>query len=213
MIDTILFDVDGTLLDTEYVMTESLSRALKKVSNLNVPLENLEFILGIPGVEAVKRFSKSNEEKDQILRVWNQYVKELSSQVQLFDGVVDLLNHLKLKGLRLGIVTSKTKKEMITEFNKFKINNYFEVIITASDTERHKPFPDPILKAIEVLGSTSDKTIYLGDSVYDMRSSNESNVLFALAAWGAKDNEAFESVSFVLHKPEDLIKLIEAQGW
>lgn len=66
MIKTVLFDVDGTILDTEFVMIKSLQKTLKEEKNLDVPEENLEYILGIPGKKAIERYSSSGEEVDKL---------------------------------------------------------------------------------------------------------------------------------------------------
>ena len=132
MIKTVLFDVDGTILDTEFVMIKSLQKTLKEEKNLDVPEEN--------------------------------------------------------------------------EFEHFGLSKLFDISVTASDTTKHKPNPEPILYALNKLGSLPEETIYIGDSIYDMHSSQSAGAKFALAKWGAKENPLFSSADIRLETPLEILQ-------
>lgn len=104
--------------------------------------------------------------------------------VQIFPGIIDLLEGLREKGLLLAIVTSKNKSEFVDEVTPFGLNSYFQAVITASDTLKHKPNPEPVLKGLDELQVLAEQAIYVGDVVYDLRSGKASGTKFALATWG-----------------------------
>lgn len=208
MFETILFDVDGTIIDTEYVMTRSLQKTLKEEQNKEVSIEELHFILGIPGKEALKKYASSADEIEYLLKQWGKNILSFSHHASVFPDMKDVFKKLQDAGARMGLVTSKTKKEMENEFDHFNLNDFFKVIVTASDTDLHKPNPDPVLKAMESLDADKSETIYIGDSVYDMQSAKASGVKFGLAKWGALDLEAFSEADYIFETPIDVLKLL-----
>lgn len=209
MIKTILFDVDGTIIDTEYVMTRSLQKTLLEELGKKISVQELYYILGIPGKEAIKKFSKNEKEAGYLLSKWGENVLLLASHVHVFPRIEETLQALHSKGIQLGIVTSKTKEEIKNEFDLFNLNQYFNLQITASDTKLHKPFPDPIQKAIEKLDITKEETIYIGDSLYDMQSAKACGITFGLAKWGVRNIEQFQSADIIFSSPQELFKLFE----
>lgn len=207
MFKTILFDVDGTIIDTQYVMTRSLQKTLLEEKQLEVPLEDLHFILGIPGREAIKKFSENDTELETLLTKWNNNILLFSEYATLFPNVEKVIKDLYAQGIELGVVTSKTQEEMKNEFDSFGLTQYFKVQVTASDTDLHKPNPDPIQKALDELGADKKETVYVGDSLYDMKSAKSCGVSFAVAQWGAVESSAFTDIDFSLVTPKDVLTL------
>lgn len=209
MIDTILFDVDGTILDTEYVMIRSLQLTLKKLKGTEVPVDELNYILGIPGKKAIERYVEDEQEEKEMLKEWNENVRRLNHHTHVFEGVRESIKELKSKGFVLGIVTSKTRDEMNNEFKQFALDQYFNCIVTASDTTNHKPHPEPITKALKLLNKSPEKAVYIGDSIYDMRCAQQNHVLFALAKWGAVPNDIFSEADLILEQPSNLLSFLQ----
>lgn len=209
MIKTILFDVYGTIIDTEYVMTHSLQKTLREELDKEIPIKELHYILGIPGRDAIKKFVNTEEEEETLLSKWGENVLLLADNAQVFPHIEETLQILHVKEIQLGLVTSKTKEEMKNEFDRFDLNQYFDIQITASDTNLHKPFPDPIQKAIDELNVKKEETIYIGDSLYDMQSAKACGVTFGLAKWGAQNIENFQNVNIVIDSPQEILDLLE----
>lgn len=208
MFKTLLFDVDGTLIDTAYVMTHSLQKTLQEEKQQSVAIEDLDYILGIPGRAALEKFTTDATELEKLLAAWNKNVLLYAEHVSVYPEIEATLKKLKNAGIKMGIVTSKTSNEMKTEFDIFNLNHYFDVFITASDTENHKPHPAPIQKAVDLLAVEKAETIYIGDSLYDMKSAKACGVKFAVANWGALDLALFTEADYFLESPTDLLKLI-----
>lgn len=208
MTKTILFDIDGTLVDTEKTIIKSWQKTLKDTLNVEPEAEDLFYVLGIPGTKAVERYAKDPTQAKELLDLWEVNDHKMFHYAKLFDGITDMLQQLTDAGIRLGVVTSRTDSELKRVFDTFPIKQYFDIAITASMTKLHKPNPDPILKALSSLDIHPDDTLYIGDSIYDMQCAHQSQVQFALASWGAKDNPEFAKIDYRLNQPLDLVELV-----
>ena len=196
----IVFDVDGTLINTEYAVLHSLKDVLLEVTGKNYDVADLTFALGITGETTLKRLNIANVAF--VNDLWNKYLDKYRDKVCVFDGIKELLNKLK-PFYGIGIVTSKTTTEFKNDFSYFGLDEYFNIIICADDTEKHKPNPEPLLKYMELSKTNNDDILYIGDSTYDMQCANSANVKFAFAKWGNKYQTL--NADFVLEKPSDLL--------
>lgn len=200
-----IFDVDGTILDTEKVILQSFQNVLKEEGK-EYPLEELRFALGIPGKESLRRLQIMDV--DRVHAKWSQTELAFSQEVPLFNGVKDIIELLSESPIRMGIVTSKTKQALEEGFERFGMGRFFECTICVNDTKHHKPHPEPLLVCLERMNAAQHEAIYIGDSIYDMQCAQRAGVKFALALWGAKKTEGFESADFLLHEPKDLLEII-----
>ncbi|WP_139194405.1 HAD family hydrolase [Bacillus sp. MUM 13] len=206
MFQYVIFDVDGTILDTEKAILKSLQKVLKEEGK-DYQLEDLRFALGIPGKETLRRLNVMDVER--VHPKWSETVLEFSHEVNVFQDLENVIKTLSESPVRTGIVTSKTKQELIDEFEPYGLSSFFAYTITASDTEKHKPHPEPLLACLDGLNANQDETVYIGDSIYDMQCAKSAGVKFALALWGAKTSEGFDSADFVLKEPKDILQLIK----
>ena len=126
----------------------------------------------------------SPEQIFQIYPRWEQYEQEYQYTAYLYEGIVPLLDSLKKKGCVLGIITSKTMPQYTSSFLPFQISEYFQTVITADDTVRHKPDPEPMLAYMERTGVCPRQILYIGDSIYDMQCAAQAGVDSCLALWG-----------------------------
>lgn len=199
----IVFDIDGTLIDTEYAVLHSLQDTLIAVTGINREINELTFALGIPGKNALKKLNVPERSISLILGHWEKCMSNYSNTVCVFQGISELLDALVQYGCELGIVTSKTREEFKQDFEPFDISKYFTTIICADDTVEHKPDPDPLFKYMEVSNANNNEMIYIGDSVYDWECAKSAKVDFALAGWGSLSREI--KADYYLEKPDDLL--------
>lgn len=210
MIDTIIFDVDGTLVDTEHVVITSLQKTLKEeLDHIVEDEKELVFALGIPGQKTLERYLDSKEEIIEVHKKWAANESALAHHAEVFEGIETVLKSLTEQGYKLGIVTSKTAEAMESDFDPLGLSHYFKATVTASDTEKHKPNPDPLLKAYDLLDAKPENSIYIGDSIYDLRSAQSSGAKFGLAEWGAHDYDEFKKSDYTFAQPEDLVSFFE----
>ena len=178
----VVFDLDGTLLDSETVILTTFRNVLRKVTGRSYKLSELKFSWGIPTEDAARRLGVFDI--GQVQRCWNEEIMRHSDEIRPFPGTEEMLRQLRDDGVRLGIVTSKDRYELELAFPQA---HYFEpeLIVTADQTARHKPDPKPLLELLRRAGIRPEQALYIGDTIHDARCAAGAGVAFGLAAWGA----------------------------
>ncbi|ROR21946.1 HAD superfamily hydrolase (TIGR01549 family) [Mobilisporobacter senegalensis] len=202
----LIFDIDGTLLDTESCVLISLQHTLYRATGKMYKKEDLYFALGIPGEDALKQLGIPNVK--YVMNIWEEYYKQYSFMTKNFPGMYETLDKLNSKNITLGIVTSKTRKEYKNDFEPHPFSNFFPISICADDTLLHKPNPEPLLSALEKLKVNPYEAIYIGDSCYDMECAKKANVAGALALWGCRLPDNI-SATWKLTSPPDIFSILE----
>lgn len=183
----IVFDIDGTLIDTEYAVLKSFQDTLLEITGERKEMDDLRFCLGITGEDSLKILQI--EDIPGAMKLWVEKLYDEKLEKQVFDGIVDLLKALKEADYQLGIVTSKERAQFYRDQTCLSIADYFDVIVCAEDTEEHKPTAAPLLKYMELAGAEDkSEVLYLGDSKYDKECAGNAGVDFALAVWGCGGN-------------------------
>lgn len=205
MFDCIIFDVDGTLIDTEFMVKKALQKLLLEEINREPSWNELDFILGIPGEATLSQFGITDTYRAS--RRWNGYMIEHKQSVKVYANIEETLKHLKASKAGTGLVTSKNKIELNDDFVPFGLMPYFDFYVSASDTARHKPFPDPLLKFLEISGFEPNQVIYIGDTIYDQQAARAAGISFGLALWGTKTPDTIQA-DYKLKAPLDVLSLI-----
>lgn len=208
MYKTILFDIDGTLLDSEKNLLTAFQSALRDVLHLSRSLTELEAVIGLHEIKAAALFTKNPEEQNRIIRLWTEYVKNSPAPPPLFPQAVQTLLELRDRQAVTGIVTSKTAEHMKHDFNKHQINDLFDVLITSDQTSHPKPHPEPLELALQKTGSSKDACLYVGDTYSDLLCAKNCGVSFALALWGAKDDPRLGDADYKLRQFSDLLAFV-----
>lgn len=203
----IVFDVDGTLLDTEKSNIHSLQKLMLQETGRRLEYEECYFCLGITGEETLRRLGVTDIPEK--LKRWLEILDDYMYEDQLFDGIETLLKNLHDRGYQLGVVTSRVNAYYYGDMEKRSIFPYLQTHITADDTQEHKPSAAPLLKYMERTGAKPDTVLYVGDSIYDSQCAQNAGVDFALAGWGTV-NPAIPG-NFVADQPDVLEKWIENQ--
>lgn len=177
-----MFDLDGTLVDSLPLLKEVYYRVF---ADLGLPWGSGEVYhwIGRPLVDIARHFAAGREE-EFIGRYHHHYYREYDRRVRLFPGTAEMLRRLKGKSLALGIVTSKGRTSAWHTVRQMGLEEYMDVVITAHDVERHKPLPDPVLKALEVLAVAAAEAVYVGDSPYDVQAGRAAGVKTLGVTWG-----------------------------
>lgn len=197
----IVFDVDGTLIDSVYCGLHSLQDTVLMLTGETMPLEELTFSLGIPGTDTMRQLGI--RDIPSALELWNRNTRQYEDTITVFDGIVELLERLSEAGVELGIVTSETRAEYDHDFCRFDIARRFTTTICAEDAGAHKPEPAPLLKYLELTGAAREQVLYVGDSVHDSKCAQRARIDFALAGWGSRDQTI--RAKHYLNVPSDLL--------
>lgn len=205
MYKTFIFDIDGTLIDTEEAVLGSLQKMLKVHYNRDVEQHDLEFVLGIPGASSLPQLGVMDIELGN--HYWNEYMKDYRHTIQVYEGIQQLLTTLKEKSIATGVVTSKTYQEYQSDFVPFGLAHVLDYIVCADDTELHKPHPDPLLKFLHSSESIAETSIYIGDTIYDYECARDAGMDFGLALWGCKHPERIPA-KYKFEHPKEILSLI-----
>lgn len=202
----IVFDVDGTLIDTEYAVLTSLQETIFQLQKRKLHIDELDFTLGIPGEVTLEKLGVKDTQAGNFL--WNENLKKYYSSVTIFDGIKSTIKELKRRAYKIGIITSKNKEEYKNDFLPFEISEYFDYVICADDSIYHKPNPAPMNAYLELTGAKKEDVLYIGDSIYDMQCALEAGVHCALALWGCHSVQHIKA-TYYLNQPYEIINLFD----
>ncbi|NDV68666.1 HAD family hydrolase [Dysgonomonas sp. 25] len=200
----IVFDIDGTMLDTEHVLLDVLQQVIFELQGRRVEQSELLFTSGIPGDVALRKLGF--EDVAAVNDLWNERFKQHFHAVRLFDGIEAVLQKLQEASVTLGIITSKTHAEYEHDFLPFSLAKYFTTVICVSDVDHPKPSPDSMLKYMELTGANPREILYIGDTQYDMQCAKGAGADFALALWDAASR--YEGADYYLSQPEEIVALL-----
>ncbi len=204
----VLFDLDGTVIDTGAIILASMRHAAETVIGGEYTDEQLMAAVGGPGLEAQMR-ALDPERVDELVRVYRAHNEPLHETISIFEGMPTVLDELKDRGHRLGIVTAKRRSTVDLAFAQIPIEHLFETVVGGDETERHKPDPQPLQLALERLGATPDQAAYVGDSPFDMQAAKAAGCFAIGVSWGRIHTaEKLESADVVIHHAGELLGLV-----
>lgn len=211
MIKAILFDLDGTLLNTNQLIYNSFNYILNDVLKVNVSSEEINKTFGKPLTSTFMEYSNEDYSVQELIELYRKYnLDNHDSMCKAFDGVEDMLMELKKRSLKTAIVTSKLRP---TAERGLRLNNlleYFDVIISPEDTKKHKPNAEPALKACELLHIEPSETIMVGDSSYDLLCGKAAGCYTCGVYYTAIDINVLLDVkpTYMIHSPMDILDII-----
>ncbi|HUQ84120.1 MAG TPA: HAD-IA family hydrolase [Gemmatimonadaceae bacterium] len=186
----ILFDLDGTLIDTIELIVSSALHAFEGWPGA-VPTEE-EWIRGIgtPLVEQLRGYASDEADVAVLLERYRAYQHIHHDRLtRCYDGVPDVVARLAGRGYPMAIVTSKASYVAKQSLEWVRLASYFPVVIGYDETTRHKPDPEPVLVALERVGATANRAAFVGDSPHDIRAGNAAGVVTIAATWGPFSRE------------------------
>lgn len=201
----IIFDVDGTLINTTSANLLSLQEALILDGKREYTFNELMAYDGLPGKNTLEIIGVSDIE--MVHKKWLQLTEHRKYMFEVYYGIHATLKTLKSSGANLSIVTSRNNMEVLSDMTLNGLISLFDIIVTSDLTEKHKPNPDPLLYAIEKGQYLPSETLYVGDSVYDFQAACSANIAFAKALWGLKTFE-IRPQDYALKQPMDLLKIL-----
>jgi pyrophosphatase PpaX len=180
----VLFDLDGTLIDSGPIILASMQHATRTVLGREIAYEELAATVGGQGLVSQMR-ALDPERVDELVQVYKQHNDPLHETLEAFDDLLDVLPRLRAGGRRLGIVTAKRHRTVRLALDRFpELAEQFEVVVGYEDTERHKPAPDPVLAALERLGAEPAAAAYVGDSPFDVQAAKAAGAFAVAVGWG-----------------------------
>jgi pyrophosphatase PpaX len=180
----VLFDLDGTVIDSGPMILASMQHAAKTVLGKDIPEPVLAAAVGGPGLTAQMR-ALDPARVDELVEAYRLHNEPLHDELEAFWEVAEVLPRLRQEGRRLGIVTAKRHATVQLAFDRLpELQENFDVVIAAEDTERHKPDPAPIFAALDRLDAEAEEAAYVGDSPFDIRAAKAAGVHAIAVTWG-----------------------------
>jgi pyrophosphatase PpaX len=183
----VLFDFDGTVVDSGRMILASFRHATKTVLDRDLSDAELLAAVGTPLREQMRLFDA--ERVDELVEVYRAHNEPLHEALEACDGMLDVLRRLKGQGRKLGVVTAKRGSTLDLAFAVLPLRAYFDAVVSAEEVERHKPAPDPILLALERLGARPEEAAYVGDSPFDVVAARAAGVFAVAVTWGGIHSE------------------------
>jgi pyrophosphatase PpaX len=207
---TVLFDLDGTLIDSGAMILASFRHATRTVLAREIPDEELVAACGGSTIHEQMR-SFDAERVHELVRVYREHNEPLHSDLEAFDGVEHVLEQLSAQGRRLGVVTAKRRRTLGLAFAVLPLERFFAATVTADDVERPKPHPEPVLLALERLGSRPEEAAFVGDSPFDMEAGKAAGLFAVAVSWGRLHSEERlrgAGADVVVHHPGELLDVL-----
>jgi len=179
----VLFDLDGTVIDSGAIILASMRHAAREVLGVEVPDEQLMAAVGGPGLEAQMQ-ALSLDRADELVTVYRAHNEPLHDELICCAGMDEVLVQLKDEGRRLGIVTAKRRQTVELAFARIPIEHLFETVVGGDETKKHKPDPAPLLLALERLGAAPDDAVYVGDAPFDVKAAKAAGLYSVGVSWG-----------------------------
>ena len=211
--DTAIFDLDGTLLNTLEDLTDSVNFAL---SLYDFPCKKMEDVRSFAGngvarlIELAIPNGRNNPQYKKCLADFRlHYSENMQNKTDAYDGIRELLGQLARGNFKIAIVSNKFDAA-VKELNQIYFKEYIKLAIGESESILKKPAPDMLFKAIEQLGTTANKTVYIGDSEVDVRTAKNSDVTSIGVTWGFRNREILEQegADYIIDRPEELLKIV-----
>lgn len=213
--DTIIFDLDGTLLNTLEDLTDSVNYAMEK---FGFPVHTIEEIRSFVGNGAPKLIERSipqgteNPSYEAVLAAFKEhYAAHCEDKTKPYEGVMELLAQLKEKGCRMAVVSNKFDGAVKRLCKKY-FGSYLETAIGESADVKRKPAPDTVYRALHELSCDGSRAVYVGDSEVDIQTARNASLPCISVTWGFRTEEQLKAAGaeekFMLSSPLGLLPLL-----
>ncbi|KGR80007.1 pyrophosphatase PpaX [Ureibacillus manganicus] len=210
MVKALLFDFDGTLLNTNDLIIQTFMHVLEERFPGQYKPEDCLRFMGPSLVETFKELTP--DEVDEMVgkyRKWNlEHHDELVTE---FDGVIETLEELQALGIRLAIVSTKRRDTIKRGLDLMGASHFFEFLVGIEDVKNVKPDPEPVLLAIEKLGVEKEDVIMIGDNHHDILAGKNADVKTAGVAWSIKGEDYLKQFhpDYILQHMSDLLPIVK----
>ena len=214
-IRTVLFDLDGTLIDSVRLILDSYHHTL--ASHGLPPRTDEEWLRGV-GTPLSVQFAEWSDDQatlEALIATYREYnLKHHDRMVTVYPGVVDAVRAIRDSGIATGLVTSKNRLGALRGLTLARLEAMMDVLVCADEVTNPKPHPEPVEKAVALLGADPATTVYVGDSIHDMHSGRAAGVQTAAVLWGPFGRSHLEGArpDYWVERPEQLVALVNGEG-
>ena len=210
----VIFDLDGTLLNTLEDLTDAVNYALEKHGFTTHSVDDIRKFLG-NGVRALMELAVPGGAESHAFEETFQDFKEYYSvnchnKTKPYDDIIELLQALLERGYKVAIVSNKMD-EAVKELREVYFNDLIKVAIGESENVRKKPAPDTVNEALKQLGCTAEESIYVGDSEVDIETAANAGMICVSCLWGFRDEAWLKEngATYIIDEPMNILKLLD----
>jgi pyrophosphatase PpaX len=216
-INTILFDFDGTVMNTNQVIINSWQHTFRTLTGAERPVEDIIATFGEILHDTVARFFP-DVPVEEAVEVYRSYHRDnFGPMISVFPGVRELLEALKARGYTLAIVTSRLPATTAEGLEKYGLSGHFDLVVTCADCKKFKPDPEPALIALEKLGKKPEEAIMVGDTLNDILCARRAGVRSVLVGWAVAVPEGrlsgTDAPDYRIEKAGDLLDILDAASY
>jgi pyrophosphatase PpaX len=212
-IDTLLFDLDGTLINTNELIIASFLHTLEQYKPGEYTREHAIEFIGPPLKDSFESVDPTRvDEMIQTYRTFNHAKHD--ELVTEYEGVYETVERLHKEGYKLAIVTTKIRKTALMGLKLTGLDQFFDVVIGLDDVEKAKPDPEPLEKALNALGSSKESAMMIGDSHFDVLAGKNLGIPTAVVGWSIKGEEKIQTfeADYILSNMRDLLAIIGVEN-
>ncbi|MCP3775808.1 pyrophosphatase PpaX [Paenibacillus sp. MZ04-78.2] len=214
MIQTVLFDLDGTIVDTNELIIQSFLHTFEGITAEPVTREHIVPNMGRPLIEQMVFFS-GREQVDDLVQKYRAFnVVHHDELVREFPYVRETLAKLHAAGVKLGVVTSKIRQTTEMGLKLTGLYDYFGTIVTVDDVGKAKPDPEGIHRAVRELGGDLSSVLMVGDSHYDIEAAHNAGIPSVAVAWSLKGTEYLKEYhpTHIIQNMRDIVPIVGIEG-
>ncbi|MGF9911928.1 pyrophosphatase PpaX [Paenibacillus ehimensis] len=214
MIQTVLFDLDGTIVDTNELIIQSFLHTFEGITAEPVTREHIVPNMGRPLIEQMMFFSGREQVDDLVQKYRTFNIAHHDELVREFPHVRETLAKLHAAGVKLGVVTSKIRQTTEMGLKLTGLYDYFGTIVTVDDVGKAKPDPEGIHKAVRELGGDLSSALMVGDSHYDIEAAHNAGIPSVAVAWSLKGTEYLKQYkpTHIIQDMRDIVPIVGIEG-
>ena len=213
-VKAVLFDFDGTLMDTNELIVDTWRYTVKNMTGREITDEEVRLTFGELLIDSAQRLMPEVD-GEEVVDFYRKLQREIFlDRIKLFDGAEEVLRKLKASGYKVALVTSRLKSSTERGLNHFGIKNLFDAILTASDSDKFKPDPDPLFIILDRIGSKPGEAIFVGDTAYDIEAGRNAGVFTVLVGFSyalPPEKRAAAAPDAVIEELRDILKLLHIE--
>lgn len=211
MIKTVIFDLDGTLLNTLEDLKDAANFALSEFGYPERSLEEVRCFVGNGVRKLIERaVPEGCENIDECLCVFKKnYSENMCNNTVPYNGILKILKDLHNNGVKIGVVSNKFNSA-VKELCKKYFGNLVDIAVGQADDVPKKPAPDGVFKVMKELDADKNSTVYIGDSEVDVQTAKNSGLPCIGVTWGFRDKDDLKGADFIIDNPCDIINLIRS---
>ncbi len=210
IIKGVIFDLDGTLIDSYPLTTMAFKKVLKKWGNVELTDDEIYLSFGPPEKVIFRRYVGD----ENLEKCYLDYVKifeENSGEIKVFEGIMEVLSELKKLEFPMGIFTGRGRELSLKLLELKELSRFVKELVSSEDVPNPKPYPDGVQEVCRRLDLKPSECLHVGDSFMDIISGKRAGAITAGALWGTRNLEKLlkEKPFFILKSPEEILMIIK----